>query len=369
MLAPLRIATSRSPPFPSRAAQALRPATARAPAGSITLRVSSKTSLIAAQISSFVTRTTPSTHSRAMRNVSSPTSRTATPSAKMPTRSRWTRFPASSERYMASASKGSTPIDLHPRHHRLQVAGHPGDEPSPADRHEDGVHPPVALPQDLLADRALAGDHQRVVERVDEREAGLGDEPVAVGLRLRVAVAGQHDLGAHRPHRLDLDLGRRLRHDDDRPQAEVAGRVRDALRVVAGARRDHPAGPLGVAHVGDAVVGPAQLEAEDGLQVLPLEEDLRREPARQARGGVERRLAGHVVDAAREHVVQQRSRGAVAHVGERADYAPAHGHVNEPARGDPRSASCPPESWVVSCITCDTTDSASRCAPPAARRG
>ena len=114
MLAPLRIATSRSPPFPSRAAQALRPATASAPAGSMTLRVSSKTSLIAAQISSFVTRTTPSTHSRAMRNVSSPTSRTATPSAKMPTRSRWTRFPASSERYMASASKGSTPMTFTP---------------------------------------------------------------------------------------------------------------------------------------------------------------------------------------------------------------------------------------------------------------
>ena len=107
-LAPERIATSR-PPRPSRAAQRLSPATASAPAGSITLRVSSNTSLIAAQISSFVTRTTSSTHARAIRKVVSPTWRTATPSAKIPTRSRLTRSPASSERCIASASKGSTP--------------------------------------------------------------------------------------------------------------------------------------------------------------------------------------------------------------------------------------------------------------------
>ena len=43
-------------------AQRLSPATASAPDGSITVRVSSNTSLIAAQISSFVTRTTSSTY-------------------------------------------------------------------------------------------------------------------------------------------------------------------------------------------------------------------------------------------------------------------------------------------------------------------
>ena len=63
------------------------PATASAPAGSMIDRVSSKTSLIAAQISSFDTRTISSTVACTIGNVSSPTSRTATPSAKMPTRS------------------------------------------------------------------------------------------------------------------------------------------------------------------------------------------------------------------------------------------------------------------------------------------
>ena len=84
-----------------------------------------------------------------------------------------------------------------------------------------------------------------------------------------------------RAHRLDLDLRRGLRHDDERADAEVAGRERHALRVVAGAGRDDAARPLGVGQVRDPVVGAAQLEAEDRLQVLALEQDLVAEPARQ----------------------------------------------------------------------------------------
>ena len=61
MLAPLSTATRRWSRTRARAAHAFSPATASAPAGSITLRVSSKMSLMAAQISSFVTRTTSST--------------------------------------------------------------------------------------------------------------------------------------------------------------------------------------------------------------------------------------------------------------------------------------------------------------------
>jgi hypothetical protein len=74
------------------------------------MRVSSKTSLIAAQISSLVTRTISLTVSRTMGNVCSPTCCTATPSANMPTVSRRTRRPAASDCAIASASTGSTPI-------------------------------------------------------------------------------------------------------------------------------------------------------------------------------------------------------------------------------------------------------------------
>ena len=77
-------------------------------------------------------------------------------------------------------------------------------------------------------------------------------------------------------------------------------RVRDALRVIAGACGDHAARALGVGHVGDPVVGAAQLVAEDRLQVLALEEHLVPEPPRQVQRGFERRLVRHVVHAARE---------------------------------------------------------------------
>jgi hypothetical protein len=85
MLAPLKTATRLRPVTRVRATQARRPATDSAPAGSINDRVSSKTSLIAAQISSFETRITSSTDAWTIGKVRAPTSRTATPSAKMPT--------------------------------------------------------------------------------------------------------------------------------------------------------------------------------------------------------------------------------------------------------------------------------------------
>ncbi len=72
MLAPLSIAISVAPRVPRSFTYRFSPATESAPAGSATLRVSSNTSLMAAQISSVDTSTTSSTHSRATRKVSSP---------------------------------------------------------------------------------------------------------------------------------------------------------------------------------------------------------------------------------------------------------------------------------------------------------
>ena len=74
------------------------------------MRVSSKMSLMAAQISSVVTSTMSSTSSRAMRKVSLPTWRTATPSAKRFTCGSITRRPALRDAAMALESTGSTPM-------------------------------------------------------------------------------------------------------------------------------------------------------------------------------------------------------------------------------------------------------------------
>ena len=109
----------------------LRPATDSAPAGSMIVRVSSKTSLIAAQIASLSTSTTSSTVWLAMAKVCTPTSRTATPSANSPTLSSATRVPASSDRAMASASTGSTPMMRTAGRTALMYAAIPASNPPP----------------------------------------------------------------------------------------------------------------------------------------------------------------------------------------------------------------------------------------------
>ena len=95
------------------------------------VRVSSKTSLIAAQIASLSTNTISSTVCVAIANVCSPTSRTATPSANSPTRSSTTRWPASRERFIASASTGSTPMMRTEGMTALTYAAMPASRPPP----------------------------------------------------------------------------------------------------------------------------------------------------------------------------------------------------------------------------------------------
>ena len=64
--------------------------------------------------------------------------------------------------------------------------------------------------------------------------------------------------------------------DDRRRHAELARGPGDALRHVAGARRDDPLGGFRVRRLPDRVDGAADLERADRLQVLELEPDLRR---------------------------------------------------------------------------------------------
>ncbi len=76
------------------------------------LRVSTNTSLIAAQTASVSTVMKSSTSALAIRNVSSPTSLTAVPSENSPTSDSAKRFFAATERIIASESFICTPITL-----------------------------------------------------------------------------------------------------------------------------------------------------------------------------------------------------------------------------------------------------------------
>jgi hypothetical protein len=110
-------------------------------------------------------------------------------------------------------------------------------------------------------------------------------------------VAVHDDLATEIEHRLHLDGGSRLRHHDHRRDAAATRSERHALRMVAGRGADHAPFGHGLGEVDDLVVGAAQLEREDRLQVLALEEDAIAEAPRQARSTLERGLDGDVVDA------------------------------------------------------------------------
>jgi hypothetical protein len=123
-----------------RLAYSLAPATASAPAGSRMERVSSNTSLMAAQMASLSTTIISSTYSWHRRKVSSPTSFTAAPSAKRPTCSSSSmRLPAASDWVIASASMASTPITFDLRAHPLDVGRHAGQQAAAADAAEHRV--------------------------------------------------------------------------------------------------------------------------------------------------------------------------------------------------------------------------------------
>ena len=218
--------------------------------------MSSNASLIAAQIASVSTRIISSTYLRARRNVSFPTLFTATPSAKSPTCGRVTRRPAWSERDIASESNGCTPTTRTSGRSRFTYA----------------PMPPMSPPF----------------------------ERFRMPIRLVVRVAHQHHLGATGSDGVDLDAGRGDGHDDCRAASQALRRERDALRVVAGGCRDHPALQRSVGERGHLVVSAAQLEGEDGLHVLPLEQEVVADPRGEGRRALQWSLDGHVVDTGSE---------------------------------------------------------------------
>ena len=62
-------------------------------------------------------------------------------------------------------------LHVGPKH--LEVTGNAGDETAAANRHEHGEGPILAVLQDLRADRPLPCNDERIVERMDECQAGL----------------------------------------------------------------------------------------------------------------------------------------------------------------------------------------------------
>jgi hypothetical protein len=141
----------------------------------------------------------------------------------------------------------------------------------------DAHHPDVdraGVLDQLQGDGALAGDDLGVVEGVDEGEAALALEPLALGERLGGGVAVQDHLGAVAPAGGHLGGGAVGRHDHGRLGPGLGRRPGHGGAVVAGGDAHQPplAGLVGQGEL--AVEGAAGLERARLLDRLVLDQDL-----------------------------------------------------------------------------------------------
>ena len=119
-------------------------------------------------------------------------------------------LPAASAECIAVESSGSTPTTRACRRGDRDAR----DQPAAPDRHDDRLDALDVL-EDLEPDRPLPGDRQRVVERMDERAAGLVEQQREALERLGRAECLEVDRRAVTPRRGDLRLARPGPHDDE----------------------------------------------------------------------------------------------------------------------------------------------------------
>ena len=117
---------------------------------------------------------------------------------------------------------------------RLEVDGDARDQPSAPDGDEDGVDRSGVLTEQFHRNRALAGDHIGIVERMHELEAPLGHQTMGLGLGVAVGLAVQHDLRAAGTNGIDLERWRGDRYNDHRSAAELGCGESNPLSVVSG---------------------------------------------------------------------------------------------------------------------------------------
>ncbi|MCY1361804.1 hypothetical protein D9M69_484880 [compost metagenome] len=153
------------------------------------------------------------------------------------------------------------------------------------------------LAEDFHGHGALAGDHFRVVVGMDVDEALLFHQLQRISQGLGEGVAVQHHLAAAGAHALHLEIGGGARHHDGGLDTQLAGRQGHTLGMVAGRSGDHPARQLLRGKLGDLVVGAANLEGVDRLQVLALEEDLVAQALGELAGGLQGGFHRDVVNA------------------------------------------------------------------------
>ena len=154
-----------------------------------------------------------------------------------------------------AAGRGDLPLAQVRGHRREVIALHANHLDRAILRLDDGAHARNQTPTahcdnqriqighrggHFERDGSLPGDHQVVVERMDQRLAALLDEVWQGRRSLGKVGSGQDHFSAELGGVLRLHGGCGHRHHDGSRNAELTGVVGDALRMVAGRDRDNP---------------------------------------------------------------------------------------------------------------------------------
>ena len=163
-----------------------------------------------------------------------------------------------------------------------QTAHHAGDQTAAAHRDHHGLHVGKIF-GDLQAHRGLPGHDVGVVEGRDHREPFGGRERFGFLVAVGGGAAREHDLAAPFLDPSDFHRRRRLRHHDDSAHAELLSRERDRLAVVAAGVGDDASPTTGFGQPANGIIGAAQLEGADRLEVLEFQPGAERVHALEGR--------------------------------------------------------------------------------------
>jgi hypothetical protein len=190
---------------------------------------------------------------------------------------------------------------------RLSDDARAGRTAPPANRHDDRVDVGPLL-DDLERGRGDASDEVGLVCVVDVAQSFAGGDALDVLPRRIEVFAFVPDFRAERSHRRHFRRIRARGDDDDDAHSELAPRPGEGKPVIARARRDDAAPPLGGREPRDEVHAAAYFERHDRQVILVLHPHLAAELGIERRVSEERR-AGKVASdptARVEHVAESR---------------------------------------------------------------
>ena len=149
----------------------------------------------------------------------------------------WTTSFRAIARLTAFERTGFDAVDPDRRASLLERGRDPADQPAATDPDDHDVQVGLVLEQ-LQADRAVTGDHRRVVERVDEPQAIRVADPLHLGEGLADVGAMEDHPGAIAKAGIDLRPNRARGHDDGDGHAGRSPGPRVRLARIAGRQRD-----------------------------------------------------------------------------------------------------------------------------------